>query len=117
VPAPASDTEAVRYGLASLLLAAGGESSFDISGDPPHTTEQWFPEFDTARSLGAPAGAVVTLPNGVRRRDFVNGTVLVNPTTSTETVKLDGTYSGSGLRDVDAVTMARTSGLVLLRDG
>jgi hypothetical protein len=117
VPAASTDVRAIRYGLASLLLAAGGSSSFGVSGSPSHTTEQWFPEFDTARSLGSPATGIVTLPNLVRQRDFTAGTVLVNPTASTQSVSLDGPYSGSGLSHVSAVTMAPTTGLVLLRDG
>ena len=116
VPASATDVQAVRYGLASFLLVAGGSSSFGVSGSPSHTTEQWFPEFDTARALGAPVSAVATLANQVRRRDFAAGTVLVNPTTATQTVTLDGTYSGSGLSGVGQVTMPPTTGLVLLRD-
>ena len=117
LPAAGSDTQAIRYGLASLLLVAGGRSSFDVSGSPSHTTEQWFPEFDTARALGAPAGAYATLASGVRRRDFASGVVLANPTTSEQTVALGGSYSGSGLSGVSSVTLGPTSGLVLLKDG
>ena len=116
LPASGTDLRAVRYGLASLLLAAGGSSSFGVSGSPSHTTEQWFPEFDTARSLGAPTSAIIKLAGDVRRRDFAAGTVLVNPTTATQEVALDGTYSGSGLSQVSQVTMPPTTGLVLLRD-
>jgi hypothetical protein len=41
--------------------------------------------------------------------------VLVNPTTSTQTIGLGGTYSGSGMANVSSVTVAPQSGLVLLR--
>lgn len=116
MPATSTDLRAVRYGLASLLLAAGGSSSFSVSGSPSHTTEQWFREFDTARGLGAPTSADTKLPGDLHQRDFAGGTVLVNPTTATQTVTLDGTYSGSGLTRVSTVTMAPTTGLVLLAD-
>ena len=116
VPAAGTDIRAIRYGRARLLLASGGSSSFGVSGSPSHTTEQWFPEFDTARALGAPVSAVVKLANDVHQRDFAAGTVIVNPTAAIQTVTLDGTYSGSGLSQVSTVTMAPTTGLVLLRD-
>jgi hypothetical protein len=117
LPADSSDIQAVRYGLASLLLVANGMSSYGVSGNPSHTTEQWFPEFDTARRLGAPSDSFRKLANGVHRRDFANGAVLANPTTSTQTVSLGGSYSGSGFTGVSSVTMAPTSGSVLLRTG
>jgi Hypothetical glycosyl hydrolase family 15 len=117
LPAMSSDTQAVRYGLATYLLAAGGMSSFDVSGSPSHTTEQWFTEFDTALQLGPPAGSAARLENGIYRREFAAGTVLVNPTTASQTVDLGGRFSGSGLSGVSNVTLAATTGLVLLKDG
>jgi hypothetical protein len=117
LPATSSDTRAVRYGLATYLLAAGGMSSYDVSGSPSHTTEQWFAEFDTALQLGPPAGSATRLDSGVYRREFAAGAVLVNPTTASQTVDLGGRFSGSGLSGVSDVTLEATTGLVLLEDG
>jgi hypothetical protein len=48
LPADSSDHQAIRYGLASLLLVANGQSSYGVSGNPSHTTEQWFARLDAA---------------------------------------------------------------------
>ena len=45
-----------------------------------------------AGALGAPTGTGTAWSNGVYRRDFTNGIVLVNSTASTQTVSLGGTY-------------------------
>jgi hypothetical protein len=52
----------------------------------------------------------------VYRRDFANGVVLVNPSTSPAgVVGLGATFSGSGLTDVSSVSLGATSGVILLR--
>ena len=58
--------------------------------------------------------AIGLSPNGVYRRAFTQGLVLVNPTTGQRSVSLGGTYSGSGFSNVTAGTMPRQSGLVLV---
>ena len=56
------------------------------------------------------------LRNGVYRREFTNGVVLVNPHERTaRRVVLGGTYSGSGLDKVIDVSLKPTSGVVLVR--
>jgi hypothetical protein len=103
------------YGLASMLLIAGGESSYSTSTTYT-SNENWFPEFATAQQLGAPSGAYSKLSNGVYERVFANGIVLVNPTANTiPSFSLGGNYTGSGLTNVNSVSMAPTSGLILLR--
>jgi hypothetical protein len=103
------------YGLASMLLVAGGWSSYDTANSR-YQTEAWYPEYDTAAQLGAPLGGYTVLPDGVYRRDFANGVVLVNPSTSpVGAVDLGGTFSGSGLTDVSSVSLGPTSGVILLR--
>jgi putative glycosyl hydrolase-like family 15 (GHL15) protein len=103
-----------RYALATMLLVAGGENLFSASLG--YSREVWWPEYHTANSLGRPLGAYRVLRNGVFRRDFTNGVVLVNPSVRrASSVRLGGRYSGSGLRRVGAVSLARTSGVVLAR--
>jgi hypothetical protein len=103
------------YGLASMLLVAGGRSSYDTANSR-YQTETWYPEYDTAAQLGDPLGGFTVLPDGVYRRDFANGVVLVNPSTSPAgVVGLGATFSGSGLTDVSSVSLGATSGVILLR--
>jgi hypothetical protein len=110
------------YGLASMMLIAAGQSSYSVSpsynqSGMTASSEVWFPEFGTAQQLGPPSGAYTRLSNGVYERVFANGIVLVNPSSTTvSSFSLGGgTYSGSGLSNVTAVSMAPTSGLVLLK--
>ena len=103
-----------RYGLATMLLIAGGGNHFFASTDYVH--ELWWPEYRTARSLGRPLGGYRVTRRGVYRREFTNGVVVVNPHThAVRRIKLGGRYSGSGLRNVTKVRLRRTSGVVLVR--
>jgi Hypothetical glycosyl hydrolase family 15 len=104
-----SDERAAVYGYASELLAADGYALYSMSAN--YSTESWFPEYGYA--IGSPSGIFSVDPNGVYRRAFTDGLVLVNPTTSRRTVSLGGTYSGSGVINVSTVTMRPQSGLVL----
>ncbi|HEY2600288.1 MAG TPA: putative glycoside hydrolase [Thermoleophilaceae bacterium] len=111
-----SKRRGARYGLATMLLAAGGENLFSASTDYSH--EVWWPDYAIAGALGSPLGRYRVLPNGVYRRDFANGVVLVNPgARATRVVRLGGTYSGSGLRRVTRVSLAPASGVVLAKAG
>jgi len=101
-----------RYALATMLVVARRTNVFSASVG--YTREVWWPEYATAASLGRPLGGYRVLPDGVYRRDFSHGVVLVNPgLRRTRRIRLGGTYSGSGLRRVKAVSLERTSGLVL----
>jgi Hypothetical glycosyl hydrolase family 15 len=71
------------YGLATLLLAAQGRSSWDTASGNYYSGEYWFPEYDTALTLGAPSGPYTVQANGLYVRLFQNGTVVVNPTAGT----------------------------------
>jgi Hypothetical glycosyl hydrolase family 15 len=103
-----------RYALATMLLVADGENVFSASSDYSH--ELWWPEYATMNALGRPIGAYRVLGNGVYRRDFSNGVVLVNPQSrAASAVHLGGTYSGSGLHGATGVSLPQTSGVVLLR--
>jgi hypothetical protein len=109
-----TDEAGVTYGLASMLLAAGGHASYSAAG-PSGAREPWFSEYDAARQLGAPVGAYKQLSNGVFERWFAHGLVLVNPTANAvRRFPLGGgTYSGSGLGRVVSVAMDPASGLIL----
>jgi hypothetical protein len=107
------------YGLATLMLAGNGHSSWDTAAGNYYNGEYTFPEYATARQLGAPAGPYRVLGNGVYERPYSNGIVLVNPTKNTTSrFSLGGhIYSGSGLTDVTMASMAPNSGLILLKVG
>jgi hypothetical protein len=110
-------TEAANtYGLAAMLLAANRSASYSTSNGAT-SDEYWFPEYDTAQQLGAPAGPYTVLANGVYERAFDKGIVLVNPTANMiPTFRLGGGhYSGSGQIDIRATQMPPTSGLILLK--
>jgi hypothetical protein len=102
-----------RYALATMLLAARGENLFSASIG--YSSDVWWPEYATASSLGSPTGPYRALNNGVYRRDFTNGVVLVNPGPRATSVRLRGTYSGSGFIKITSVSLAPTSGAVLMK--
>jgi hypothetical protein len=107
------DALAARYGYATVLLGTQGRAGYSF-GD--HTVETpMFPEYRLA--IGDPLGPEERLSNGVHRRAFSTGQVLVNPTSGTQSASLGGSYSGSGLTSVSSVAMPSHTGLVLTRDG
>jgi hypothetical protein len=105
----ATDQQAAIYGWATVLLGANGRASFTMA--PNYTKETWFPQYDY--DLGDPSGAETRASNGVHRRVFTNGVVVVNPTTSAADAALGGTYSGSGYTDVTSVRLAPHSAAIL----
>jgi hypothetical protein len=105
------------YGLASMLLVTSGNEGYSTANANYTNSENWFPEYQTAQSLGAATTASTKLANGVYARGFAGGVVLVNPSGTTQSVALGGgTYSGSGLTSVSSVTLAPWSGLILVND-
>lgn len=104
------DQAAARYGWATMLLGAQGKSDFSLSDDT-YVSENWFPEYDY--DIGDPSGAESADSNGVHRRVFSRGIVVVNPTAGQLRSSLGGTYSGSGLTNVSSVSLAPHSAYVL----
>jgi hypothetical protein len=141
-----NDYQLVRYSLGLTLMrdgwaiyatnAAAGDLTSDVV-DPgllatyPVFDEFWGGTVNTAGYLGAASnsaqGAEQSGPwlQGVWRRDFVNGIVLVNPAgNGTQTVSLGGTFwhlSGSQAPGINngaaatSVTIPPGDGLILLR--
>ena len=109
---PSTDAAAARYGWGTVLLAAQGRSSFQLSDD--YASGYWFPEYDY--DIGSPIAAESPESTGVHRRAFTRGLVLVNPTLSTVAVGFGGSYSGSGLTNATQATMGPHSALVLTAD-
>jgi Hypothetical glycosyl hydrolase family 15 len=107
----AGDTQAARYGYASLLMGSESASLSSYAYTPNYETEQWLPEYEY--ELGAPTEAASEGSGGVFHRQFTDGLVLVNPTSSARTVSFGGTYSGSGLENATSATLQPDSALVL----
>ena len=108
------------YGLASMLLNAGGMASYSSTVPTPNAPPyDWWPEYTTAQNLGAPSGAYTTVTSGgatVYERRFANGIVVVNPTgSSSVSVSLGGTYSGTGNEPtgITSLTLPGQTGYVL----
>ncbi len=118
----------MRYGLGSALLG-DGYYSFD-KGDQSHTELWWYDEYEVA--LGDPLDQPYNILNadhphktqrGVWRRDFENGLVLVNSTSSSRKVYLESGYEKiKGDQDPDtnngkligSLTIPAHDGIILL---
>jgi hypothetical protein len=108
-----TDHAAARYGFATLLLGSQGRAAYSFGNSTEETP--LFPEYSLA--IGDAVAPEERLTNGVHRRFFTMGQVLVNPTGSTYTVALGASHSGSGLTNVSSVTLAPRTGFVLKKDG
>jgi hypothetical protein len=123
----ATDYQGMRYGLGATLMDDGYYYHSNGGGYAPPPL--WFDEFDS--NLGHPSttaqGARQTgaWQNGVWRRDFDNGIVLVNPKgNGSQTVNLGGSFTklqgtqapsvNSGAT-VTSVTLADRDGVILKR--
>jgi hypothetical protein len=87
-----SDVATRLYYLGNYLLVKGRRTYLDYFAAGPL---EWYPEWTVdlgAPTVAAPANAAALLSGGVYRRDFANGSVLVNPSSSPVTVTLGGTY-------------------------
>ncbi len=104
------------FDMASMMLTAGGKSSYCTANVHSSGPETWYPEYDSARQLGAPVGGYKQLANGVYERVFAHGIVLVNPTARpVSRFSLGGgTYSGSRLAQATSATMPAKTGLILV---
>ena len=107
------DRTAARYGWATMLLAADGSAGFALHDD--YTREAWFPEY--GYDLGAPKGNESEDADGIHRRVFEHGLVLVNPTKERKAVRYGGRYRGSGLGVARGTVLRPHTGVVLLDAG
>jgi hypothetical protein len=112
-----SDYRFFRYAYTSCLLDDGYFSFTDKSRE--YSSVPWFDEYDhkLGNALSAPPSAAWS--QEVWRRDFQNGVVLVNPTSSVEAVQLEpGLRRLAGNQD-PAVNDGSAAGRVILgpKDG
>ncbi len=113
-----TSTAGNEYGLASMLLVAGGWSSYSSSNTNYATPENWRGLYVTAERLGPPIGAYTRLGNGAYLRRFAHGIVLVDPTAvPIGRFPLGGRYQGPTGASVASIGLSPTSGLILLSAG
>lgn len=117
------DYKRMRYGLASCLLDDGYFSYTD--DQVGYSSVPWFDEYDI--KLGKPVDPPATQPweNGIYRRNFEEGTVLVNPGLLPRTVTLEPGFrriKGSqapGINNgtvVSSLTLGGKDGIILIRN-
>ncbi len=72
---PKSDQQRMRFTLASYMLVASGQGAFfRYTRFDSYYDQLWlYPEFSTARALGAPTGERVDVSANLWRRQFANG--------------------------------------------
>jgi putative glycosyl hydrolase-like family 15 (GHL15) protein len=105
------DLQAQLYGWASLLLVADGGASY-LAAESYDGAERWLTAYRA--HLGRPLGPMTQGPDGVFRRSFSGGLVVVNPTAAAVRVSLGGTFDGSGLTHARATTLDPDHALVLV---
>lgn len=118
------DYRGMRYGLASALM---GDAYYYISGTTGYDSSNllWFDKFDFDLGYPTQPRREAAWSQGVWRRDFENGIVLVNPKgNGVQTVELGGTFRKlSGTQDpvtndgaiVSSVALAERDGILLSR--
>ena len=104
----------MMYCFASYLLGVNGEkATFGFNNIYSEDGSRgYYPEFDI--SLGSPVNNYYMI-DSVYTRDFTDGKVLVNPTTSIYTVSLGNEYKTVDGQTVSNVTLDTHSGLILLK--
>lgn len=125
IRAKTTDYRLMRYGLAMCLMDNG---YFDLSDDDGiFKSKPWFDEFDV--NLGKPkpgssmtekraAGSWGAWKNGVYRRDFENGTVLLNPRgNGSTTVQIEAGFQRINGTQDPTHNNGETANTVTLRDG
>jgi hypothetical protein len=97
-----------EYNLAAYYLTSTGNDGVGLQDASPTS---WWSQWDV--DLGAACGSRI-MWNGLIRRDFQGGSVLVNePQAATRTVKLDSAMTNSSGQSVTSVTLPARSGAIL----
>jgi hypothetical protein len=104
----ASDTQGLTYNLASYFLVSNGQDAVRGGGQTP---TNWWTGWNV--SLGEATGSRYEWSN-LLRRDFTDGTVLVNPPGSpTQTVSLSSPMQDIDGNTITSVTLPGGSGAIL----
>ncbi|OQW54304.1 MAG: hypothetical protein A4S09_06055 [Proteobacteria bacterium SG_bin7] len=117
------DYQRLRYGLSSCLLDDGYFSYSDM--DAPYASSVWFDEFDADLGMPIELPPMNPIKDGIYRRRFERGMVLVNPTDFPVTIDIEAGYQRiKGVQaptfndgsSVSSVTLASKDGILLLKN-
>ena len=109
--APKDDMRSMAYARASFLLDwNGGPSALLFEPTSPEAQDPYASTWTV--SIGRPRGPK-RLVDGIWRREYTGGVVVVNPTARPSPIRLGGTFLRRGGRAVTALTLAPATGLVL----
>jgi Hypothetical glycosyl hydrolase family 15 len=107
------DVRNMTYGKASFLLkwdgGPGGAYFWDYRDGTAH--DVWDPNW--TMDIGTPSGAMYPVGSGAFRRDYSDGTVIVNPMQTTQSFNLGATYTTPTGASVTSVTLGPTSAAIL----
>jgi hypothetical protein len=108
--------ELLGFCFSSYLLGASGHKSTFNFGTfwNRDGSRSYYAVFDEAKQLGAPLDDYYKF-GSVYARDFENGKVLVNPTTSSYTVSFDQNYKTLDDQVVSSMTLDSHTGSILFR--
>lgn len=106
-----------RYAMSSFLMGANGDAyfAFTRSRDKAGASGSNAP-YRMPKEIGNPSGAMYS-SGAAYVRDFASGKSVTNPTGSTVTVNLGGSYRSLDGRTVTSVTLPPHSGDVLVKSG
>jgi len=113
--APKSDEHSQLFARASFLLMDGGHGGALVFESSDPEAQDPYASSWTA-DPGSPTGARYQV-GSAWRRDFTDGTVVVNPTAAPVTVSLGGTYLAADGSSVSSVTVGAASGAILTNPG
>lgn len=99
-----------RFALASFMLGTDGNSSFGFVSDKNWSTP--LPYWDEANQIGSAQGAYFQ-SGSMYERNYTNGLVVVNPSASSASLGLNGTYQTLDGAQVTSLTLGAYSGEVL----
>ena len=107
------DRAAQLYHRASWLLTWNGRTGSSIFVPEEDFTDHWLsvPTIE----IGTPLGPRYRVEDGVYRRDYTGGSVLVNPTRSRSRASTPGGYRNLRGQRVDSVRLAPTTATILRR--
>ena len=108
-----TDRDAQTYHRATWLLTWNGATGASVFVPAELSASHW--QARAATDLGRPSGGRVRQPDGVYRRAYTRGLVVVNPTRGTRVVDLGGSYERLGGRKVTSVRLPPASAALLRR--
>jgi len=106
--------ESMMYCLCGYLLGVNGSKAYFGWWNIWSDSKGYYPEMDKINALGSPTNAYYSYQS-VYARDFENGKVLLNPTTSSYTVNLNSEYKTLDGQTVSSVILNAHSGIILVK--